>query len=440
MNLAVVGTGYVGLVTGVVLSEIGHNVTCIDNDALKIHKLRAGTPTIYEPGLQELLKKNVAGGRLHFTTDMREGVRDREVLYIAVGTPERADGSADLKFVEQVTKDVVQYISRDMIIVTKSTVPIGTNVKIKQWILEHLKINCKVHVVSNPEFLREGSAISDAFHGDRIVIGAENEESASKIEEINKPLGIPIFKTDLESAELIKYASNAFLATKISFINEIATLSEMMGANIDDVAVGMGMDHRIGNKFLNAGIGFGGSCFSKDVKAMIHTAKGTQCSLRLLQSVMELNYDQQRILISKVKNRFGNLKNKRVALLGLAFKPGTDDMREAPSLVIIEQLLQEGAVVIGYDPAAMENCKKIVGVAITYADSIEQALSCADVAMILTEWDEFKSFDLTSLKNLMNEPILFDGRNCFTLESAREAEIEYISIGRRPSEIKIPVN
>jgi UDPglucose 6-dehydrogenase len=344
--IAVLGTGYVGLVTGVCLSDIGHYVTCVDIDKQKVEKMKQGISPIYEPGLDELMKKNIERGRLHFTTSHQEAFRDAEVIYIAVGTPQSEDGSADLRFVEQAAKDIATYIERDgVIVVTKSTVPVGTNEKIRTWIKQHLTKDIRFHIVSNPEFLREGSAIYDTFHGDRIVIGADDEWAASVIEEINKPFGIPIFHTDIHSAEMIKYASNAFLATKISFINEIANICEKVGANVEDVAYGMGLDTRIGPQFLRAGIGYGGSCFPKDTKALVQIAGDVDHQFELLQAVIKVNNKQQVKLVEKARNRFGSLRGKKVALLGLAFKPNTDDIREAVLIVIVRELLNNRVLV-----------------------------------------------------------------------------------------------
>ncbi|MEC5188079.1 UDP-glucose/GDP-mannose dehydrogenase family protein [Geobacillus thermodenitrificans] len=430
-KVAVIGTGYVGLVTGVCLSDIGHYVTCVDIDKQKVEKMKQGISPIYEPGLDELMKKNIERGRLHFTTSHQEAFRDAEVIYIAVGTPQSEDGSADLRFVEQAAKDIATYIERDgVIVVTKSTVPVGTNEKIRTWIKQHLKKDIRFHIVSNPEFLREGSAIYDTFHGDRIVIGADDEWAASVIEEINKPFGIPIFHTDIHSAEMIKYASNAFLATKISFINEIANICEKVGANVEDVAYGMGLDTRIGPQFLRAGIGYGGSCFPKDTKALVQIAGHVDHQFELLEAVIKVNNKQQVKLVEKARNRFGSLRGKKVALLGLAFKPNTDDMREAASIVIARELLKDGALVMAYDPVAVENAKRVIGDGIMYASSVEEALTDADLAMVVTEWEEIKQAPLNLYTKWMKTPILFDGRNCYPLEEVRKHPIEYHSIGR----------
>ncbi|AEV21022.1 UDP-glucose 6-dehydrogenase ywqF [Geobacillus thermoleovorans CCB_US3_UF5] len=431
-KIAVVGTGYVGLVTGVCLSDIGHHVTCVDIDERKVEKMKQGISPIYEPGLDELMKRNIERGRLHFTTSHEEAFRDAEVIYIAVGTPQKEDGSADLRFVEQAARDIGAHIERDgVVIATKSTVPVGTNEKIRAWIQQHLQRPVRFDIVSNPEFLREGSAIYDMFHGDRIVIGAGNERAAAVIEEVNKPFGIPIFKTDIYSAEMIKYASNAFLATRISFINEIANICEKVGANVEDVAYGMGLDTRIGPQFLRAGIGYGGSCFPKDTKALVQIAGDVDHQFELLEAVIKVNNKQQLKLVEKARSRFGSLRGKRVALLGLAFKPNTDDMRQAASIVIARELLQDGASVAAYDPVATENAKRIIGDEVVYASSVEEALTDADLAMIVTEWEEIKQLPLDLYAKYMKTPIVFDGRNCYPLEEVKKHAIEYHSIGRQ---------
>ncbi|MDQ0226805.1 UDP-glucose dehydrogenase family protein [Metabacillus niabensis] len=430
MKIAVVGTGYVGLVTGTCLSEIGHTVTCIDIDQNKINKMREGISPIYEPGLDELMKKNIMENRLFFTTDHNEGFDNKDVIYIAVGTPEKEDGSANLSFVEQVAIDIATHIKKDVIVVTKSTVPVGTNDWIKEVILNNLVNDVKVEIVSNPEFLREGSAIYDSFNGDRIVVGAENEETADIIEEINKPFGIPVFKTDIRSAEMIKYAANAFLATKISFINEISNICEKVGANVEDVANGMGQDNRIGSQFLNAGIGYGGSCFPKDTKALVQIAGNVDYEFELLKGVIRVNQKQQEVLLRKLEQKFDNLKGRKVAVLGLAFKPNTDDMREAASIVITQYLVEKGANVVAYDPVAMENAKQILDSKVVYAASTIDALKEADVVLILTEWNEFKDLDLETFVKYMKQPVIFDGRNCFEPNNVKKHHVEYHSMGR----------
>jgi UDPglucose 6-dehydrogenase len=430
MNITIIGTGYVGLVTGVCLSEIGHHVTCVDIDKSKIEMLKKEISPIYEPGLEKLLGKNIEQGRLQFTDNHEEGFEGAEVIYITVGTPSKEDGMADLSHVEDVAKRLAKYIKQHVVIVIKSTVPVGTNHYIKALITKNTEQNVSFDIVSNPEFLREGSAVYDTFHGDRIVIGAESEKAASILEEINKPFGIPIYTTDIRSAEMIKYASNAFLATKISFINEVANLCEKLGANVEDVAKGMGQDKRIGSQFLNAGIGYGGFCFPKDTNALVQIAGNVEHDFELLKSVIKVNNQQQLLLVKKAKERFGSLSGKRVAILGLAYKPNTDDMREAASIVISNELVKEGATVVAYDPVAMENATSSLREEVLYADTIEDALIDADCAFILTEWDEIKELNLAEVSNLMKQPVIFDGRNCFSLEEAKENNVEYHSIGR----------
>lgn len=432
MKISVVGTGYVGLVTGVCLSEIGHDVTCIDINEEKVKLLKQGKSPIYEPGLEELMVKNINENRLGFTNNLEEGYSGAKVIYIAVGTPQKEDGSADLSYVEGVARDIATYIKNDTIIVIKSTVPVGTNERVLNIVKSLIDHKYNVSIVSNPEFLREGSAVKDTFHGDRIVIGFEDEHAGKVLEEINKPFGIPIFKTDVRSSEMIKYASNAFLATKISFINEIANICEKLNANIEDVSKGMGLDQRIGQHFLNAGIGYGGSCFPKDTKALVQIAGQNFYDFELLSSVIKVNSSQQLVLLEKLRDRLGDLKGKQIALWGLAFKPNTDDMREAPSIVISQKLVEEGAHVIAYDPIAIDNAKHVIRKEVTYANSFTDAIMGADAVLILTEWNEVKQYDLAKIHQLMKAPIIIDGRNCYDLDEARKENVEYYSIGRPP--------
>ena len=429
MKLAIVGTGYVGLVTGVTLAEIGHHVTCIDIDGAKVEKMKSGISHIYEPGLSELMKKNIAAGRLAFTCNHEEGFNEADVIYIAVGTPENEDGSANLSYVEDVATTIALTAKKDTIVVTKSTVPVGTNDRLLQ-IIDHNKLyHINIEVVSNPEFLREGSAIHDSFYGDRIVIGSNSEEAAKIAEEVNRPLGIPIYKTDIRSAEMIKYASNAFLATKISFINEIANICEKVGADVEQVAFGMGLDKRIGPDFLKAGIGYGGSCFPKDTNALIQIAGNVEYDFELLKGVVYVNKKQQRILLDKLFERVGDVVGKKIAVLGLAFKPNTDDMREAPSIFIVNELVKAGANVYAYDPIAVENAKNWLDDATVYVENIEQAVQNAAAALILTDWQEIVNMDI-AIFNRMQKAIVMDGRNCFSLDAIAAYPIEYHSIGR----------
>ncbi|WP_449355757.1 UDP-glucose dehydrogenase family protein [Virgibacillus natechei] len=430
MEIAVIGTGYVGLVTGVCLAELGNNVTCIDIDEEKVATLKQGISPIYENGLTELLQKNIEKGNLHFTTDYQEGLTGKSMVYIAVGTPQGEDGSADLTYINAACKSIAANLARDVVIVIKSTVPVGTNEYIKDKIESNLANNVTVKIASNPEFLRQGSAVYDTFNADRIVIGSDDPDALQALENVNADFNLPIVKTDLRSAEMIKYASNAFLATKISFINEMANLSEKIGANIDHVAKGMGMDERIGNAFLNAGIGYGGSCFPKDTRAIISIGKDAAYDMPILENVVDSNDRQRGVLVDKLLERFETIKGKKVAVLGLAFKPNTDDMREAPSILVTEKLLAEGAIVNAYDPVATDNAKKILPEQINYASSVEEAIEDADIAIILTEWKDIKTFPLEDYKKHMTNAVIFDGRNCFELEDLVGSGVEYHSIGR----------
>lgn len=430
MKLAVVGTGYVGLVTGVTLSEMGHHVICIDIDQAKIEKMKQGISPIYEPGLSELMGKNIAAGRLAFTSSYEEGLHDAEVIYIAVGTPENEDGSANLTYVEDVATTIALTTKKDTIVATKSTVPVGTNDRLQR-IIDHTKLyHINIEMVSNPEFLREGSAIFDAFHGNRIVIGANSEKAANVIEKVNESSGIPIYKTDIRSAEMIKYAANAFLATKVSFINEIANICERVGADVEQVAVGMGLDKRIGSAFFKAGIGYGGSCFPKDTKALIKIAGNVAYDFELLKGVVNVNKKQQRILLEKLYEQMSDVRGKKIAVLGLAFKPNTDDMREAPSIYIVNELVKAGAFVHAYDPIAVKNAKKVLNPATRYAESVEMAIADADAALIVTEWPEISAMDVT-IFNRMKTPLIIDGRNCFPVTKMELFDYEYHSIGRK---------
>lgn len=431
MMISIAGTGYVGLVTGVCLAEVGHQVICFDVDQEKISMLQAGRSPIYEPGLEELMKKNMDAGRITFTDNPRTAYAQADFIFIAVGTPEKEDGSANLQFVKQAAQMMASYIEKEtVIVVTKSTVPIGTNKKVKKLIEAQLTNQSSIKMVSNPEFLREGTAIHDTFHGDRIVIGAEDEEAAHKVANLYKPFSLPVVFTDIESAEMIKYASNAFLATKISFINEIANLCEKTGADIQAVAKGMGLDKRIGNQFLNAGIGFGGSCFPKDTNALREIATKHDYSFKILDAVVEVNELQKNRLYEKAKMRFKTLKGKRAAILGLAFKPNTDDIREAPSLHLIESLLQEGVELAVYDRIASNHVREMYGNQLKYAETIDSAIKDADMAFIVTEWPEIKAYPVKNYRLLMKTAIVFDGRNCHSLEEAKNNQLEYTSIGR----------
>ncbi|PDY48201.1 UDP-glucose dehydrogenase family protein [Bacillus pseudomycoides] len=431
MKVLVVGTGYVGLVTGVSLAEIGHSVTCLDINKEKVHKLRQGISPIYEPGIEELIKKNLSSGTLSFEVADENVYRGVDIIYIAVGTPELEDGSANLTYIYQVCDDIANSITKDVTVVVKSTVPVGTNHKVKAYIedcLQEKELN--VEVVSNPEFLREGSAIYDVFHGDRIVIGTDSKEAGDLIEEINKPFGLPTYRTNICSAEMIKYASNAFLATKISFINEISNICEKVNADIEEVAVGMGLDSRVGNQFLRAGIGYGGSCFPKDTKALKKIANNVDYDFSLLSAVIEFNNKQQRKLLERAINDFGSLNKKSISVLGLSFKPDTDDIRESPALVIIPELIAMGANVKVYDPVTMDNAKGILPKEVEYCKDVVEALKGTELVFLLTEWKEFKELPLAIFKETMRIANIYDGRNCFSLESVRNANVNYVSIGR----------
>ncbi|QWI72971.1 UDP-glucose/GDP-mannose dehydrogenase family protein (plasmid) [Bacillus mycoides] len=430
MNIAILGTGYVGLVTGVCLSEIGHNVTCIEMDAYKVKRMQRGFCPIYEPGLDELMVKNIKGKRLKFTTSCKTGIEDADVIFIAVGTPQKQDGSANLKYLARVALDIAHNLIKDAIIVIKSTVPVGTNDYIKGLIENNLQAHVKIDMVSNPDFLREGSAIYDSFHGDRIVIGTDEVKTADVMRKVYKPFKIPVFTTTIPSAEMIKYASNAFLATKISFINEISNICEKVGADVEHVANGMGLDQGIWTQFLKAGIGYGGSCFPKDTHALVQIAGNVKHDFNLLKSVIGVNNKQQKLLIKKVREILGELRGKRVAILGLAFKPNTDYMREAASIVISQELASLGAHIVVYDPISIEHAKQILPGEVEYATSIEEAVQNTDATIIVTEREEVKTFPVQKYTELMKHPIIFDGRNCYELEYVKQFEIDYYSIGR----------
>ena len=423
MNITVAGTGYVGLVTGVCLAEVGHQVTCVDEVKEKIVLLNLGISPIYEPELDTLIEKNASAGKLTFTTDHEQAYAHSDVIFIGVGTPENEDGSANLNYVFQVAKQIAESVTHDCLIVIKSTVPIGTNDRVETYIKNHLKHKVTVEVASNPEFLAQGSAIKDTLHASRIVIGVESEQAKEILTAIYEPFQQPILTMNRRSAEMVKYASNDFLALKISFINDIANLCEAVGANIEDVTSGMSYDERIGKKFLNPGIGYGGSCFPKDTKALHWLAEEEGYILRTVKAAIEVNEKQKFKLISKARNEFSSFNGLKVAVLGLTFKPGTDDLREAPSIPNVR------ARVHVYDPVGEENFKKHFSTEVVYEKTAEQALEEADLCFIFTEWEEIKAIDL-SFFNKMKVPFVFDGRNCFSLEEVRKAKINYFSIGR----------
>lgn len=429
MKIAVAGTGYVGLVTGVCLASKGHQVTCVDIDEKKVEIMRQGIAPIYEAGLEELMRDSM--NCLTFTTDYQMAYKDAEVIFIGVGTPEKKDGSANLTYVYAVAKQIAETVERDCVVVVKSTVPIGTNDKVEAYIQNCLKHDVKVTVASNPEFLAQGTAVRDTLHAARIVIGVETPEAGEILQKVYADFDAPKLVTNRRSAEMIKYASNDFLALKISYINEIANLCEIVGADVEDVAKGMGYDSRIGDKFLKSGIGYGGSCFPKDTKALSWLASFNDNEIKTIKAAIEVNESQKFKLIKKAKKYYDDLEGLTVAVLGLTFKPGTDDLREAPSLVNIPLLLEDGAKVKAWDPVGVENFKKKVPDGITYCDSIEQTIRDADLCLIFTEWEDVTQFDVLLYKELMKKPIVIDGRNCYKVSDFDGTGIIYDSIGRR---------
>jgi len=431
MKIVVAGTGYVGLVTGACLSEVGHNVTCVDIDENKVEKMKKGISPIYEPGLDELLKRNHDEGRLDFTVDYKNAYKDSDLVFVGVGTPEREDGSANLDYVFNVCKQIADNIEKDCLVVVKSTVPIGTNDTVEGFLQENAKNNVHVEVASNPEFLAQGTAVVDTLHAKRIVIGVESKNAENILRKVYERYNQPIVVTNRRSAEMIKYASNDFLALKISFMNEIDNFCEMVGADVEDVAKGMRFDPRIGDKFLQAGIGYGGSCFPKDTKALHWLANDSGYELKTIKATIEVNQNQKYKLFRIAKQKFGSLKGLKVAVLGLTFKPGTDDLREAPSIPNVRRLLDEGAEIVAYDPVGIGNFKRIYPTEVTYVNTPEETLKDADIAFIFTEWNEIKSLDLKIYEELMNTPIIFDGRNCYKIDEVKEKNIEYHSVGRK---------
>ena len=435
MNISVVGTGYVGLVVGACLAETGNNVCCADIDEKKIDRLRKNEIPIYEPGLEPLVERNQKEGRLSFTTNIEQAVASAEVLFIAVGTPPGEDGSADLKFVLQVASLVGRHMSREMVVVTKSTVPVGSAAKVAAEIAREAKF--PFHVCSNPEFLKEGDAVEDFMRPDRVVIGAESPHARKVMAEVYAPFvrtGKPILLMDIASAEMTKYAANGMLATRISFMNEIANLCDKVGANVDFVRKGIGSDSRIGSSFLFPGPGYGGSCFPKDVKALVKLAQDRGVPLDVLSAVESANDRQKRVLINKVRTALGGeLKGRRIALWGLAFKAGTDDMREAPSLTLIDLLLDEGVSICAHDPAATEHARALVGNRIDYAETNYEALAGADALVVVTDWNEYRHPDFERVKRTLKQPVIVDGRNLYDVEKMRELGVRYFSIGRPSS-------
>ncbi len=432
MNICVVGSGYVGLVTGVCLADFGMHVVGVDKDHAKVTALSSGKVPIYEPGLETLVQKNMEEGRLRFTTELGPAIQEAQAVFIAVGTPPKLDGSADLTFIREVASSIAQHLNGYKIIVTKSTVPIGTGKMIEAIVREGAGSRHTFAVVSNPEFLREGSAIEDFMHPDRVVIGTRDPRAAELMMDVYSPLAaaaVPFIITDVETAELIKYASNAFLATKISFINEIAQICEAWGANVEVVSKGMGLDNRIGPKFLSAGPGFGGSCFPKDTRAVAQIASDQGLRFRIIEAVLEVNEVTQKRMIAKIETAMGEIAGKTIAVLGLSFKPNTDDMRESPALPIVQGLLDRGATVRAFDPEAMDGCKPLFPT-VVYCENAYETAEGADALVIVTEWNQFRKLELDRLLELLREPLVIDLRNLYDPEKMAAAGFRYISIGR----------
>lgn len=432
MHICIVGTGYVGLVIGACFSEFGIFVTCVDKDKSKIELLQKGIVPFYEPGLEDLIKENMAQGRLTFTTDIGKGVKNSLVIFIAVGTPPRGDGSANLQYVKEVAKEIASHIRNYTVIVTKSTVPIGTGEKIKRIISENLKEEVDFDIVANPEFLRQGSAIEDFMHPNRVIIGAKSARAIDIMKDLYRPLSlldIPFIITDIETAELIKYASNSFLAIKISFINELARLCEKVGADVNVVAKGMGLDDRIGSKYLHAGPGYGGSCLPKDTQALLRIASEHNINMEILSAALKANKNQLMWVIEKIKRVLQGAKNKTIAILGLSFKPNTDDIRESPAIAIIQELLREGAYIKAYDPYAIENAKMVLP-DIVYCDDAYETCLEANALIIVTEWNQFRNLDLQRILLLLKDPYFFDLRNIYEPEKMKALGFRYYSIGR----------
>ncbi len=436
MKITVAGTGYVGLVTGVCLAEVGHDVTCVDVDENKVKLMESGVSPIYEEGLEELMRKNFVAGRLHYTTDYESAYRTSEAIFIGVGTPEMPDGSANLSFIATVSKQIAESVERDCLVVVKSTVPVGTNDKVEQFIQDFLVHDVKVEVASNPEFLAQGTAVHDTLHAARFIIGTESKEAEEKLTRIYEPFGIPIVSVNRRSAEMIKYACNDFLALKISYMNDIANLCELVGADIQDVAKGMSYDARIGANFLNAGIGYGGSCFPKDTKALKYLAEKNGYILRTVEAAVEVNTKQKMRLFEKASERMITFQGLKTAVLGLAFKPGTDDLREAPSLDNVQLLLEQGADVVAFDPVAAGNFKKkypegkIERGTISYVDTAQEALKHANICFVFTEWEQIRELTPSVFKENMKTPLVYDGRNVYDVLEMKDAGVEYYSIGR----------
>ena len=432
MHIAVIGTGYVGLVTGACFAEFGVDVTCVDVDVTKIDKLNNGVIPIYEPGLDQIVEKNVKAGRLHFTTDVSVAVKGAQVVFLAVGTPPKDDGSPDMSYYQQAAKDVAESMDGYKVLVTKSTVPIGTGKWLREFVTANLKAPTEFGVASNPEFLREGAAIDDFMRPDRVVIGSNEERAIEVMKELYRPLYLietPIVITSLEAAELIKYAANAFLATKITFINEVANLCDAIGCDVHDVARGMGMDNRIGRKFLHPGPGYGGSCFPKDTRALTTVADQFGVETRIVDAVIEANERQRDAMIPKIEKLVGDLKGKKIGVLGLSFKPETDDMRESPAIEIVHSMIARGATVRAFDPVAMDEAKHFIN-GIEYASDEYDAIKDADALVIVTEWNQFRALDMEKVKSLLKAPKIADLRNIYEPSDMRELGFDYIGVGR----------
>ncbi|MHC9540714.1 MAG: UDP-glucose/GDP-mannose dehydrogenase family protein [Vulcanimicrobiota bacterium] len=429
MDISIVGTGYVGLVSGVCFAELGHNVMCIDNNKDKVEMLRNDVIPIYEPGLEELVKANKREKRLSFSTDIKEGVEHGKIIFIAVDTPSKSNGEADLSYVEEVSRQIACHLREYRLIVEKSTVPVQTGEWVMKTIQETIKPGVEFDVASNPEFLREGTAINDFLKPDRVILGVTSDRAASLLVKLYEPLNAPLLITDIRSAELIKHSANAFLAVKISFINSIANICDIVGADVAKVARGIGLDKRIGMHFLNAGVGYGGSCFPKDVSAFINISDQVGYDFKILKAIQEVNYDQHKVVVSKLKKSLGDLSGKKIAVLGLTFKPDTDDLRNAPSLTIIRQLREEGAEVHVYDPVAMKRAREILK-DIKFCEDSYEAAEDADAAVIITEWSQFRFLDLHKLKSLMKRALIVDGRNIYDPARVKAMGFEYHGIGR----------
>lgn len=439
-KIAVAGTGYVGLVAGVSFAEMGHQVTCVDIDEKKVASMRSGHSPIYETGLEELMKKNYNSGRIDYTTNYQEAYRNADAIFIGVGTPEQPDGSANLSYIATVARQIAESVEKDCLVVVKSTVPVGTNDKVDQFIQDFLVNDVRIEVASNPEFLAQGSAVHDTLYAERVIIGTESKWAEDILKKIYEPFNLPIVSVNRRSAEMIKYASNDFLALKISYMNDIANLCELVGADIQDVARGMSFDERIGSKFLNAGIGYGGSCFPKDTKALDYIAQQNGYELKTVRAAIDVNKEQKTMLYKKARNRLITFSGLKVAVLGLTFKPGTDDLREAASLENVPLLLEQGADIYAFDPVGKENFSNVYPEGangkghITYVESVEDALSGANVCFIFTEWGEVKAVTPEKYKQLMRTPLVFDGRNIYSIEDMSSANVEYHSIGRKTVE------